>query len=93
MQVIEETCSMLPQWEIQEEELVEAHVHKLAIGVCDARPKMARVQLELNLKIIEFQLKAQPSSLSEFKEQHTTIVTIIIALVDSAVVDCMQLFE
>lgn len=40
---------MVLELAIPEEESIEVHVHKLAIGVCDARIKMAQVQLELNL--------------------------------------------
>ena len=59
---------MVLELAILEEELVEVHIRKLAIGVCDARTEMARFQLELNLKITELQLKAQPSTLLEVKE-------------------------
>ena len=36
MQVVEEACGMVLELDIQAEEPVEAHVHKLAIGVRDA---------------------------------------------------------
>jgi len=49
MQVVEGACQMVPELDIQAEKPVEARVRKLAIGVCDAQAKMARVQLELNL--------------------------------------------
>lgn len=35
----------------------EVHIHRLA-GVCEAREEMTKVQLELNLQIVELQLKA-----------------------------------
>ena len=54
---------------------------------------MARVQLELNLPIEKLQLKAEPSTSLEMREQCTTVVTIAIAAVDNAVANCMQLFE
>ena len=62
MQVIEEACQMVPELAISKEELIEVHIHKLAIGVHDTHTEVARVQLELNLKIMELQLKAQPST-------------------------------
>jgi len=93
MQVVEEACQMVPELDIQAEELVEVCVHKLAIGVCDARAEMARVQLELNLQITELQLRAQPSTLREVREQRTTMVTTTIAVIDSAMIDCMQIFK
>lgn len=49
MQLMEEACQMVPELDIQAKEPVEAHVHKLAIGVRITRANMARVQLELNL--------------------------------------------
>ncbi len=49
MQVIEEVYWIVLELDIQAEELVEAHVRKLAIGVHDAREEMDRVQLELIL--------------------------------------------
>lgn len=48
-QVVEETYQMVPELEIQAEELVEACIRKLATVVCDAQTDMARIQLELNL--------------------------------------------
>lgn len=44
-------------------------------------------------KFSSWALNAQPSTLSEVKEQHTIIVTTTIAVVDSAMADCMHLFE
>jgi len=72
---------------------VEAHVRKLATGVRDARAEMARVQLELNLQITDLELKAQPSTPPEVKEQRTTMVTIAMAAVDSVVTEYVNLFE
>lgn len=72
---------------------MEAHVYELAIRVCDARAQMSRVQLEKNLKSAELKLKAQPSTPLEIREQRTTVVTTTMAVIDSAVEKCMQLFE
>jgi len=43
MQVVEEACQMVLELDIQVEELVEVRIHKLAVGVCDARREMARI--------------------------------------------------
>jgi len=51
------------------------------------------VQLELNLQIVDLQLKAQPSAPPKVKEQCATVVKEAIVVVDSAVADCTQLFE
>jgi len=82
---------MVLELAIHEEEPVKVCVRKLAIGVRSARTKIPRVQLELNLQIIELQLKAYPSTLPKVKEQHATIVTEEIVAVDSAVVDYNKL--
>lgn len=60
---------MVPELAIMEEEPVEVHIHKLATGVRDTRTEMVRVQLDLNSQIIELQLRAQPSTPPEVKEQ------------------------
>ena len=65
----------------------------MATGVCDTHTEMVRVQLELNLQITELQLKAQPSTPPELKEQRAIAVTEAITAVESVVSDCMQLFE
>lgn len=44
---------MVPELAIHEEKPIEVCVIKLVTGVCDARTEMKRVQLELNLQIIE----------------------------------------
>lgn len=93
VQVVEEAFQMVPELAIQVEEPVEACVRKLATGVCDARAEMARVQLELNLQLTKLQLRAQLSTLSKVREQHTTMVTTSIMMVDSAVINYMKLFE
>jgi len=78
---------------IPEEELVEVRTCKLATAVRDTQTKMAQVQLELNLQIKECQLRAQPSTPPEVKEQWVTAVTKAVVAVENAVVDCTQLFE
>ena len=54
---------------------------------------MARVQLELNLQTMELQLRAQPSTPLEVKEQWETTITKGFAAEDSAIADCTQLYE
>jgi len=44
---------MVPELAIPEEEPIKVCVHKLSMGVCDAHIEIVRVQLELNLQIIE----------------------------------------
>jgi len=68
-------------------------VRKLVAGVCDTHTKLEKVKLELNLKIIELQLKAQPSTPPEIKEQHESTVRYTITAVDSTIKDCTIVFE
>ena len=49
--------------------------------------------MDLNLQTVELQLRTQPSTPSEVREQRTTVVITAIAAVDSAVAYYMQLFE
>ena len=54
---------------------------------------MARVQLELNMKIMEMELKPHPSTSSDVQEQHDAFVKECIANVDVEVANCTTLFE
>ncbi|CAA3018922.1 Hypothetical predicted protein [Olea europaea subsp. europaea] len=49
--------------------------------------------LELNLQITELQLRAQPSTLPEVKEQQATPIIAAVMVVESVVGDYMQLFK
>jgi len=49
IQVVEEACRMVLDLAILEEEPVEVHIYKLAIGAHYTRTEMVQVQLELNL--------------------------------------------
>jgi len=65
---VKEACLIVPELVILEKELIEVYVCNLATRVHGARTEMARVQLELNLHIIELQLKAQPLTMLEVKK-------------------------
>lgn len=54
---------------------------------------MAKFQLELNLQIVELQLKAQPSTPPEMKEQRSNTITAGTIEINSAVMDCTKLFK
>ncbi len=75
---------MVPELAIQVEEPAELR---------EAKEEMAKVQLELNLQISKLQLKAQPSTPPEIKEQRTSAITTTIAKVNNIVKDCTKLFE
>ena len=93
IKVVDEACCTVPELEIPKAELVEVWVWKLATGVRDTCIELERVQLELNLKIVELQLKPQPSTLPEIEEQHETAVKYMLATVESALKDYTTLFE
>lgn len=83
---------MVLEMAIQVEEPVEARDRKLATGMCKVNEEMARVQLELNLQIVELQLKAQSSTPLEVKDQRASTITIVIPKVNSAMKDYTNLF-
>lgn len=78
---------------IPEEALLEAKIQKLAVVIREVKEEVARVQFELNTKIIELVLKLQPSTSPKVREQCSAAVKEGIAIVDVAVVDCTNLFE
>lgn len=84
---------MVLELAIPQEEPVKVHVRKLAMGVHDTHTEMVWVHLELNLQIIELQLKAQPSTPPKVKEQQATTITEVVAAIDNAIADCTQLFK
>lgn len=62
-------------------------------GIRDAKAEVERVQFELNMEIIELQLKSQPSTPLEVREQCGVAIKEGMATVDVVVVDCTTLFE
>jgi len=54
---------------------------------------MAKVQLELNLQIVELRLKAQPSTPPEVREQCADAITSGMEEINSAVKDCTKMLE
>lgn len=73
--------------------LVNARIWKLTAGVHDARTELAKVQFELNLKITELDLRAQPLTPPEVKEQREATIKNVVTTVDAAVNYCTALFE
>ena len=67
--VVVEACRTVTELNIREDAPVDARIRKLAAGVRDARTELAKVQFELNLKITQLELRAQPSTPSEVREQ------------------------
>lgn len=91
--MVAEACRTVSELHIPEEAPLEAKIRKLAAGVRNAKIEVARVQFELNMKITELELKSQPSTPLEVREQREVVVKDAIANIDAAVVDCTMLFE
>lgn len=66
--VVATACRTILELHIPEEAPVEANIQKLDAGVRDSKTEMAKAQFELNLKIIDLELKTQPSTPPEVKE-------------------------
>jgi len=73
--------------------LVDARIRKLLAGVRNARTKLANVKFELNLKITELELRAQPLTPLEFREQCKAAVKDVTSAEEAAVKECTSPFE
>ena len=93
VQVIDDACQSIQELAIPENMLAEARIHRVAVGVCEAREEMTKVQLELNIQIIELRLKVQPSTPSEVREQCGSAITAGLDEIGSAVQDCTNMLE
>lgn len=65
----------------------------MAIRVCKAREEMTKVQLELNLQIIELWLKVQISTPLEIREQRASVVAAGLEEIGGVVRDCTDMLE
>ena len=61
--------------------------------MCNARTVLDKVQFELNLKITDLELKPQPSTPLEAREQCEAVVKDVVIVVDAIMVDYTALFE
>lgn len=68
----------------------EVCIHTLAVG---AHEEMTKVQLELNLHIVELWLKVHPSTPLEVREQRTRTIKVGLNEIGSAVRDCARMLE
>jgi len=57
------------------------------------KEEMAKVHIELKLKIAKLQLKEKPSTPPKVKEQHANAIIVGIVEINSVVKDCTKLFE
>ncbi len=65
----------------------------LTARVLDARTKLAKVQFEMNLKIMELELRAETSTPPEVREQCEAAVKDEAAAVDATVKECTSLLQ
>jgi len=84
---------MVPELEIPIDAPAKARIHKLATGVSEAREEMAKVQLELNLQIVELRLKAQRSTHPKVREQSASAITSRMEEISSVVRDCTRMLK
>lgn len=68
--IVEEAFRHIPKLEISIDLPIGIQIQKLASGFCEAKDDAMRIQLDLNLQIVELRLKAQPSTPPEVKEKH-----------------------
>jgi len=66
--MVDDTCRSILELAILEDLLVKVQINRLATRVHKAREEMTKVQLELNLQIIELRLEVQPSTPPKVRE-------------------------
>ena len=66
--VVVEACRTVSELHILNKAPLEAKIWKLVSGIHDAKAKVARVQFNINMKIMELELKSEPSTLPEVRE-------------------------
>ena len=67
--VVIEAYRIVPDLHILVDAQSEAKIRKLVASLREAKVEVGRVQFELNMKITELQLKLQPTTPPEIKEQ------------------------
>lgn len=72
--MVDDACHYVLELAIPANIPVEVQIHKLATRVHEAREETIKVQLELNLQITKLQLKVQPSTAPEVREQCSSAI-------------------
>jgi len=91
--MVDDACQRALELAIAANLLVEVWIHNLASGVHDVREETIRVQLKLNLQIVELGLKVQPSTPLEIKEQHASTITTRLEDIRGLMCDCTNVLE
>lgn len=71
---MEEACSSIPELVVPMELPTAEKIHQMAAVVRKTQEAAAKVQLEMNLQIIELHLKAHPSKPLEVREKCTRAI-------------------
>lgn len=88
---VNNACRRIPELAITTNLPVEVRIHSFTSGVRDVREETTRMQLELNIQIVELRLKAQPCTPLEIKEQRANAITAGLEEIGGAVRDCTNM--
>lgn len=91
--MLEEAYQIVPELTILADIPIEARIHRLTVGLREAWEEMTKLQLELNLHIIELRLKVQPSIPLEVIEQCASAITLGLEDIGSAIRDYTRMLE
>jgi len=91
--MVDDACQCIPELAIIVDLPVEVRIHSFSSGVRDAREETTKVQLELNLQIAKLQLKVQPSTPLEIREQCTNAITAGLEYIGNVMHDCTNMLE
>ncbi len=58
MLTLSAACKIVSELHVPKEAPLEAKIRKLVVIICDAKEKVERFQFEMNMKIIELELKS-----------------------------------
>ena len=91
--IVAEACRIVPELHIPKDAQLEAKIKKLIAGVREANTEVGGVQFELNMKTTNLQLKLQPTTPPEVREQHGSTIKEGMATLDTVVADCLVVFD
>lgn len=92
-QAVEQACSSIPELVVPAVLLTAEQIHRLAARVHEAKEEMMKLQLELNLQIVELQLRAQPFTPPEVREQCAHAIQTGLEEIERAVKDCTAMLD
>lgn len=92
-QAMEEARSSVPKLVVPAELLVAEKIHHMVTGLHRAQEEAAKVQLELNLQIVELRLKAPPSTPPEVKEKCDHTIQSELEVIEHVVHNCTGLLD